>query len=286
LTGRRPQRDASSPAVEVDVNLLSRQGPSVWAALARPGRRLRIGDLIDFPEGLEAVVEAKGDSGDVRLSFNRSGSALDASLAGVGAAPLPPYIARRRRPDARDLEDYQTIFARDAGAVAAPTAGLHFTQALLTALEARGVAREAVTLHVGPGTFAPLDDDVLTRDALHAERAVLASNTVERLNAARAAGRRILAVGTTTLRVLETAADRSRRFTPFDGDTTLFIRPGYVFRGADALLTNFHLPRSSLFILVCAFAGTEAMRRAYAHAIAQGYRFYSYGDACLLEGAR
>jgi S-adenosylmethionine:tRNA ribosyltransferase-isomerase len=284
LEGIRPPRDALSQPVKVDVNLLARDGPAAWTAFARPGRRLRLGDRIDFGDGVEAKIDTKDDS-EVRLVFNRAGAALDAALAAVGRAPLPPYIARRRAADAQDLADYQTMFARDPGAVAAPTAGLHFTPELLVALEKKGVGVETVTLHVGPGTFAPLDVADLARGTLHAERAMLSPAAAVRLNAARDAGRRIVAVGTTSLRLLETAA-ATGRFAALDGETDLFIRPGYDFCGAGALMTNFHLPRSSLFMLVCAFAGTETMRRAYAHAVAARYRFYSYGDACLLELAR
>jgi S-adenosylmethionine:tRNA ribosyltransferase-isomerase len=284
LSGRRPPRDPMSPPVEVEINLLRRAGPSSWIAFARPGRRLRPGDMIEFAPGLTAVVEDKEDEGaEVRLGFSLSGTALDARLAEIGQAPLPPYIARRRPADARDLSDYQTVYARVDGAVAAPTAGLHFTEPLLAALDARGIARVTVTLHVGAGTFAPLEPSDLTRGELHPERGVLAPQAADELNAARDAGRRIVAVGTTSLRLLETAALPMGRFAPFDGETRIFIRPGHEFRGAEALMTNFHLPRSSLFMLVCAFAGTEAMQRAYAHAITRGYRFYSYGDACLLE---
>jgi S-adenosylmethionine:tRNA ribosyltransferase-isomerase len=285
LAGVRPKRSEAGEDVAVDVNLLAREAPDVWSAFARPGRRLREGDVIAFRGGLEARIEAKTDGAEVRLRFNRSGAALDGSLAVVGAAPLPPYIARRRPPDERDRDDYQTTYAARDGAVAAPTAGLHFTPELFAALDARGIARKTVTLHVGAGTFAPLEEEALAKGALHAERAFLGGDAARRLNAARDAGRRIVAVGTTTLRLLETVADARGRFRAFEGETDIFIRPGHVFRGADALMTNFHLPRSSLFMLVCAFAGTDVMQRAYAHAIAGGYRFYSYGDACLLEGA-
>lgn len=286
LSGVRPARDELGDDVAVGVNLLRRAGPDAWTAYARPGRRLREGDVIVFSGGLEAQLTSKSEGAEVALRFNRVGAELDACITAAGAAPLPPYIARRRPADARDAEDYQTIFARVDGSVAAPTAGLHFTPELLAALDARGVARETVTLTVGAGTFAPLDEDALSRGRLHPESAELTAATAERLNRARAEGRRIVATGTTTLRVLESAADAQRRFAPFSGETDIFIRPGYVFRGVDALMTNFHLPQSSLFMLVCAFSGTETMQRAYRHAIAGGYRFYSYGDACLLEGAR
>jgi S-adenosylmethionine:tRNA ribosyltransferase-isomerase len=284
LKGLRPPRDVLSDGVRVEANLLKRAAPDAWTAFARPGRRLRAGDLIVFGDDLRAEVAGKGDGAEITLKFDRAGPELDAAIARIGAAPLPPYIARRRPADSEDLQDYQTVYAREPGAVAAPTAGLHFTPTLLAALAARGVTREAVTLQVGAGTFAPLDEAAVESGKLHAEHMVLSPETAERLNAARGEGRRIVAVGTTALRVLETAADQDRRFLARSGETDIFIRPGYVFRGVDALLTNFHLPRSSLFMLVCAFSGTEVMQRAYAHAIAAGYRFYSYGDACLLEG--
>ncbi len=284
LVGVRPPRDVLSEAVRVEANLLERIAPDTWTAFARPGRRLRAGDVVVFGDRLRAEVAAKGEGAEITLRFDLSGADLDNAIAMIGAAPLPPYIARRRAPDAQDLLDYQTLFAREPGAVAAPTAGLHFTPGLLAALATRGVAQEAVTLQVGAGTFAPLDEAAAESGRLHAERIALAPDTAERLNAARSEGRRIVAVGTTALRVLETAAGADRRFVARAGETDIFIRPGYRFRGIDALLTNFHLPRSSLFMLVCAFAGTEVMQRAYAHAVAAGYRFYSYGDASLLEG--
>lgn len=283
LRGVRRARDALGEDVAVDANLLEREGPATWTAYARPGRRLRSGDVIRFGETLAAEVVGKNEGAEVRLAFNVSGGDLDAAISAAGAAPLPPYIARRRAADAQDLDDYQTVYARAPGAVAAPTAGLHFTPELFGALAARGIGRETVTLHVGPGTFAPLDDAALGSGKLHAERAELSGKVAARLNAARDEGRRIVATGTTTLRLLETAVGADGRFAPFAGETDIFIRPGHRFAGADALVTNFHLPRSSLFMLVCAFAGTEVMQAAYAHAIATGYRFYSYGDACLLE---
>jgi S-adenosylmethionine:tRNA ribosyltransferase-isomerase len=286
LSGVRRARDGLGEDVAVDVNLLRRIGQDAWLAYARPGRRLREGDVLTFDAGLAATIEAKSDGAELRLRFNRAGPDFDAALAQAGAAPLPPYIARRRPADARDISDYQTIFARTDGSVAAPTAGLHFTPELLNALDERGVERATVTLQVGAGTFASLGEQALESGRLHPELAVLSEETASRLNAARAEGRRIVAAGTTTLRVLETAADDSGRFASLARETDIFIQPGYAFRGVDALMTNFHLPRSSLFLLVCAFAGTEVMKRAYAHAIAGDYRFYSYGDACLLEGAR
>jgi S-adenosylmethionine:tRNA ribosyltransferase-isomerase len=284
LKGLRPPRDVLSEGVRVEANLLKRIAPDAWTAFARPGRRLRVGDLVVFGDDLRSEVAEKGEGAEITLRFEVSGPDLDAAIARIGAAPLPPYIARRRPADGDDLQDYQTVYAREPGAVAAPTAGLHFTPMLLAGLAARGIVREAVTLQVGAGTFAPLDETAVASGRLHAETITLSPGTAERLNAARREGRRIVAVGTTALRVLETAADAERRFAPKSGETDIFIKPGYVFRGVDALLTNFHLPRSSLFMLVCAFSGIEVMQRAYAHAIASGYRFYSYGDASLLEG--
>ncbi|MGD2133262.1 MAG: tRNA preQ1(34) S-adenosylmethionine ribosyltransferase-isomerase QueA [Maricaulaceae bacterium] len=287
LQGVRPKRSAEGEDVAVSANLIERLTPDRWRVLARPGRRLRAGDVVVFGDGLEAKVAVKSDGAELDLVFNRSGDALDDAIAAIGAAPLPPYIARRRPADEADAADYQTMFAQDRApsAVAAPTAGLHFTPKLEQALTDAGVAIERLTLDVGAGTFAPLDQSALDRGALHAEHCVLSGEVADRLNAARAEGRRVVAVGTTALRVLETAADAEHRFAPFEGETDIFIRPGYVFRGVDALVTNFHLPRSSLFMLVCAFAGIETMQRAYAHAIAAEYRFYSYGDACLLEAS-
>ena len=256
-----------------------------WHALARNARRLRPGDVLTF-EGapaLSATVGARGATGDVTLAFNLEGAAFAAALGTAGRLALPPYIARPEGPLPEDAADYQTVFARHDGAVAAPTAGLHFTPALLAALDARGVARTTVTLHVGAGTFLPVRDGDVTGHRMHAERGAVGADAAEAINAARAAGGRVVAVGTTSLRLLESAAAPDGSVRPFAGETDLFILPGYRFRAVDRLLTNFHLPRSTLFMLVCAFAGTERMRAAYAHAIATGYRFYSYGDASLLE---
>ena len=256
-----------------------------WHALARNARRLRPGDAIAFAGGLNAIVHRRDPDGGVVLSFDCAGERFAAALRHAGALALPPYIARPAGPEPADAQDYQTVFAVHAGAVAAPTAGLHFTPALLEALEAAGISRATVTLHVGAGTFLPLRDEKLETHRLHSERGVIPPAAATAINAARAAGGRVVAVGTTSLRLLETATDDQGQVHPFDGDTDIFIRPGHVFRSADLLMTNFHLPRSSLFVLVCAFAGTQRMRDAYAHAIAAGYRFYSYGDATLLERA-
>ncbi len=255
-----------------------------WHALARNARRLRPGDTLRFDgaDDLTAEVRVRDADGGVALAFNLEGAAFADALNRAGALALPPYIARPSGPTAQDASDYQTVFAQREGAVAAPTAGLHFTPALLETLAARGVGRTTVTLHVGAGTFLPMRDDNIDRHTLHAERGEITPDAAAAMNAAKAAGGRIVAVGTTSLRLLESAAAEGG-LQPFAGTTEIFIRPGHRFRSADLLLTNFHLPRSTLFMLACAFAGTERMRAAYAHAIAAEYRFYSYGDATLLE---
>src|SRR5262249_6765912 len=245
--------------------------------------KLKTGDVVLFEGGLSATVAGKRDGGEVELAFDRGGAQLMAALAQVGRMPLPPYIKRPGGADERDRVDYQTIFAAKDGAVAAPTAGLHFTPALLATLEARGVARVAVTLHVGAGTFLPVKADDTKDHVMHAEVGAIDSAAAEAVARTRAAGGRVVAVGTTSLRLLETAADEGGRIRPFSGDTNLFITPGYRFQAVDLLLTNFHLPRSTLFMLVCAFAGLERMKAAYEHAKAVGYRFYSYGDTCLIH---
>ncbi len=258
-----------------------------WHALARNARRLRAGDVLTFEgsDALTAVVRARDPDGGVILAFNHAGEAFSAALRQAGALALPPYIARPAGPLPSDQQDYQTIFAQQEGAVAAPTAGLHFTPSLLAALDARGVKRATVTLHVGAGTFLPMRDDDVSRHTMHSERGVVTADAAVAINAARQAGGRVIAVGTTSLRLLESAVTEDGIVQPFDGDTALFILPGFRFRAVDLLMTNFHLPRSTLFMLVCAFAGTDRMRAAYAHAVAAGYRFYSYGDASLFEPA-
>jgi S-adenosylmethionine:tRNA ribosyltransferase-isomerase len=278
------------PAIAISVTLLERIDESSWWAFAKPGRRLRPGDRLRFGhEGrvcllgtLEAGVEEKDAEGRVRLAFGFHGAFLDEAVAALGDAPLPPYIAARRPPDEQDRTDYQTVYAAREGAVAAPTAGLHFTPELFDRLDAAGIAREFVTLHVGPGTFLPVKVDDIAQHRMHAEHGTVSAETAARLNEARRAGGRLVAVGTTAVRLIEAAADENGVIHPYNGATDIFITPGYRFRTVDLLLTNFHLPRSTLFMLVAAFSGLATMKAAYAHAVAVGYRFYSYGDACLL----
>ena len=272
-------------AAGVEVTLHKGVAADRWRAFARPARKLKQADVIAFDGGLSATVADKGEGGEVELAFDRGGGELMAALAEVGRMPLPPYIKRAGGADERDRTDYQTIFAAKDGAVAAPTAGLHFTPELLGALEARGVARVSVTLHVGAGTFLPVKADDTKDHVMHAEVGQIDSAAAAAVARARAGGGRIVAVGTTSLRLLETAADESGHIRPFSGDTVLFITPGYRFKVVDLLLTNFHLPRSTLFMLVCAFAGLDRMKAAYEHAKHAGYRFYSYGDCCLLHPA-
>ena len=268
----------------IGITLDQPRADGAWRALARNARRLHDGDTLRFEgcEALRATVRERGDDGTVVLAFNLTGAEFRAALERAGALALPPYIDRPDGPQPRDSADYQTVFARCEGAVAAPTAGLHFTPELLAALEARGVGRATVTLHVGAGTFLPLRHEEIARHRIHAERGEVCGQTAAAVNAARQRGGRIVAVGTTTLRLLETATDPEGVLRPWRGETDLFIRPGHRFRSTDVLLTNFHLPRSTLFMLACAFAGAAPMRSAYAHAIAARYRFYSYGDATLL----
>jgi S-adenosylmethionine:tRNA ribosyltransferase-isomerase len=290
LHGTRTRDGASA---HIAVTLIAWLDDRRRQALARPAKRLKTGDRIVFGEGsnaclfgaLEATVEVRGEDGEVTLAFDLAGPALDDVIHALGAMPLPPYIASRRPADDRDRTDYQTLFARKEGAVAAPTAGLHFTDRLMRALDARGVSRHFVTLHVGPGTFLPVRSADTDDHVMHPETGMIAAETAAALNAVKARGGDVVAVGTTALRLLESAAGADGRLTPFSGETRLFITPGYRFRFVDRLLTNFHLPRSTLFMLVAAFAGLDVMKRAYAHAVAARYRFYSYGDACLLSPA-
>ncbi|MFO1102238.1 MAG: tRNA preQ1(34) S-adenosylmethionine ribosyltransferase-isomerase QueA [Methylocystis sp.] len=283
LAGRRLRGELSA---NVEATLIERLDALRWRALMRPAKKLSIGDRVRFVGHggeLDACVEAKGDDGEIMLAFELHGPALDAAIEQAGVMPLPPYIAGKRAADARDETDYQTMFAREAGAVAAPTAGLHFTPQLLEAIDARGVSLHRVTLHVGAGTFLPVKAEDTDLHRMHEEFARVDAATAQALNDARAKGGRIIPVGTTALRVLESAADDAGRIIPYANRTGIFITPGYRFRAVDMLLTNFHLPRSTLFMLVAAFAGLERMKSAYAHAIESDYRFYSYGDACLLE---
>jgi S-adenosylmethionine:tRNA ribosyltransferase-isomerase len=293
LTGRRVSRTGEP---KIEATLIKRIDGSRWRALAKPARKLAVGDIVRFgDEGkvcflneLDATIEEKGEGGEITLSFAFHGPVLDQAIAERGEMPLPPYIASRRPPDAQDRTDYQTLFAHEEGAVAAPTAGLHFTPSLLEALQARGIGLHTVTLHVGAGTFLPVKAEDTSRHRMHAEWGSVGAGVVEALNAARRNGGRVVAVGSTSLRLLETAAADDGTLRPFAGETAIFITPGYRFRVVDVLMTNFHLPRSTLFMLVSAFCGLDVMKRSYAHAIARGYRFYSYGDASLLfrvEGA-
>ncbi|MBC7950932.1 MAG: tRNA preQ1(34) S-adenosylmethionine ribosyltransferase-isomerase QueA [Rhodospirillaceae bacterium] len=266
----------------VEVTLHQRIALDSWKAFARPAKKLKPGDTVRFTDEFTATVAEKGEAGEVTLTFDRSGDALMLALEETGRMPLPPYI-RKGEADEADRADYQTVFAREKGAVAAPTAGLHFTPELLAALDARGVKRLTVTLHVGAGTFLPVKVDDTKDHKMHAECGVVTQDMADAVNAAKAAGGRVVAVGTTSLRLLESATGEDGVLRPFNGATDIFITPGYRFRLVDVLMTNFHLPRSTLFMLVSAFAGMEPMKRAYAHAMATGYRFYSYGDACLLH---
>jgi S-adenosylmethionine:tRNA ribosyltransferase-isomerase len=272
-------------ATAIEVTLHRDLGGGRWRAFAKGARRLKPGDRLDFAADFAAIVEGKSEEGDVTLAFSCEGEALRAALGRHGTMPLPPYIKRVPGGDPRDRADYQTIFARHEGAVAAPTAGLHFTAPLLTALDAAAIGRVTLTLHVGAGTFLPVKVEDIADHRMHAEWGTIGAATAHELNKARAAGGRIVACGTTSVRLLESAADSSGRIAPFAGETRLFITPGYRFRAVDLMFTNFHLPRSTLFMLVSAFAGLERMRHAYAHAEARNYRFFSYGDACLLHPA-
>ena len=271
----------------IGITLDRPDSTGAWYALARNARRLKAGDSLTFDgsDTLQATVLRGNDNGTVVLRFTLDGEDLRTALATSGAIALPPYIDRPQGVTARDTQDYQTIFAAREGAVAAPTAGLHFTPELMERIVALGVGIASVTLHVGAGTFLPVRADDISIHRMHAERGEISRTTADLVNRSRARGGRILAVGTTTLRLLETATDAGGRTTAFSGETDIFIHPGVPVRGADLLLTNFHLPRSTLFMLVCAFAGTERMKAAYAHAIGSGYRFFSYGDATLLERA-
>lgn len=287
LTGERVAREGGG-SVRIEATLIKRlkdeSGAGRWRAFVRPGKRVKAGDVIVFGPGFAAKVEAREEA-EAILRFSVGWADFDRLLARYGAPPLPPYIARKRALTDGDAATYQTIYAKEAGSVAAPTAGLHFTPGLFARLNAAGVETETITLHVGAGTFLPVTAEDTRDHKMHAEWGEITAGQAARINAARARGGRIVAVGTTSLRLLESAADEAGRIRGFEAETSIFITPGYRFRAVDALMTNFHLPRSTLFMLVCAFAGTMTMKRAYAHAIARDYRFYSYGDACLLERA-
>jgi len=284
-------RTRGESRIAVEATLHQPRSGHVWTAFMRPGKKLAVGDRLAFGEsddracllgGLDATVQAKGEGGEVTIAFDLSGPDLMAAIAERGMMPLPPYIAAKRGEDEQDRADYQTVYAAEDGSVAAPTAGLHFTPELLERLAAMGVGLERVTLHVGAGTFLPVKTDDLSEHKMHAEWGEIDVATAQRLNAARAGGGRIVCVGTTSLRLLESAANPDGAIRPFSAETAIFITPGYRFRAVDGLMTNFHLPKSTLFMLVSALAGFDTMRAAYAHAIAEGYRFYSYGDSSLL----
>jgi S-adenosylmethionine:tRNA ribosyltransferase-isomerase len=280
LQGERIGRDGST--AQIGITLHKRLGETEWRAFARPARRLAAGDRIVFADGFAASVTDKGEGGEIGLEFHCEGRPLEACLAAHGVMPLPPYIASRRPADVRDSIDYQTVYSEHPGAVAAPTAGLHFTGALLERLDARGIGKAFLTLHVGAGTFLPVKAQDTSDHRMHSEWGEIGGKVAARLNSVRAEGGRIVAVGTTALRLLESAAAEDGTISPFTGDTDIFITPGYRFKAVDLLMTNFHLPRSTLFMLVSAFSGPGMMKRAYTCAIASGYRFYSYGDASLL----
>jgi S-adenosylmethionine:tRNA ribosyltransferase-isomerase len=285
LEGIRRPRAPQYPPAKVSATLHMRAGGNVWDAFVRPAKKVQPGDQLVFERNgmsLEAEVASKGEAGEVQLVFPLNAAELDAALFSVGHIPLPPYIALKRAEDSQDKADYQTIYAREDGAVAAPTAGLHFTEELFASLRHRGVSTEFVTLHVGAGTFLPVKADDTAEHKMHFETGTVSAEVADRLNRARAAGGRIVAVGTTSLRLLESAANEDGTLSAFHGATDIFITPGYRFRMVDVLMTNFHLPRSTLMMLVSAFSGLGTMREAYRHAIAAGYRFYSYGDASLL----
>lgn len=278
LTGQRQRGDA---VAKVEITLLEPAAAGGWRALAKPLRKLALGETIRFSDDLSAVVAERGET-DLRLEFDQAGPAFDAALAAVGAMPLPPYIAAKRAPDAQDHDDYQTVFARHSGAVAAPTASLHFDAALLEQLRAMGVEFTEVTLHVGAGTFLPVKVDDVTTHKMHAEWGQVTERAAAEINATRAAGGRIIPVGTTALRLIESAASPDGVMQPWQGPTDIFIYPGYRFRMANGLMTNFHLPKSTLMMLVSALMGQDCIRAIYDHAVKNRYRFFSYGDASLL----
>jgi S-adenosylmethionine:tRNA ribosyltransferase-isomerase len=275
------QLEGRRGGASIGATLHKREGPREWQAFLRNAKRARIGDTIEFGEGVAASVVEKSPEGSALLHFHGE-EPVELLLDRAGRMPLPPYIASRREIDERDRQDYQTIFAREEGAVAAPTAALHFTPALLDALHARAIGRETLTLHVGAGTFLPVKSEKIEEHKMHAEWGRIDASTADRLNAVRRSGGRLISVGTTSLRLIESAADEDGTIHPFEGDTAIFITPGYRFKAIDGLITNFHLPRSTLFMLVSALMGLDVMKSAYGQAIEAGYRFYSYGDASLL----
>jgi S-adenosylmethionine:tRNA ribosyltransferase-isomerase len=284
-------RVRGNTSARIEATLIRREGEALWRAYARPAKKLKLGEAIRFAtansigsgaESLDAEVVSKGEEGDVLLKFVVYAETLDKAIERIGQMPLPPYISSRRKADQRDTQDYQTLFAQKPGAVAAPTASLHFTPRLAAALAARGVLVQRVTLHVGPGTFSPVKAKDTVNHKMHAEWGEVSQAAADALNNARASGGRIVAAGTTSLRILEAAARQDGKIEAFAGETSIFITPGYKFKAVDVLLTNFHLPRSTLFMLAASFSGLKTIQTAYAHAIAQHYRFYSYGDACLL----
>jgi S-adenosylmethionine:tRNA ribosyltransferase-isomerase len=288
-------RNRDGNIARIGLTLHQRVAPDKWLAFARGKKKLRSGDRLHFASqenqacvtrALDAIIAEIRDDGEILVQFDMAGTSLDEAVGQIGHLPLPPYIASRRREDVRDREDYQTVYARHEGAVAAPTAGLHFTEDLFRNLAAKGIACHYVTLHVGAGTFLPVKSENTRQHKMHSETGTISAQTAAALNAVRANGGRIVSIGTTSLRLLESAADRDGVIHPWCGATDIFITPGYRFRAVDALLTNFHLPRSTLFMLVCAFCGMETMQQAYSHAIEEQYRFYSYGDASLLFPAK
>ena len=279
LEGTRTRNGATA---KISATLHMRLASNAWKAFVRGAKKLKIGDIIQFGEGFTAEVTDKAGGGEVGLLFNRSGAELDLALVEHGHIPLPPYIALKRPDDEQDKTDYQTVYAKQDGAVAAPTAGLHFTDELLDQLDAKGISKHFVTLHVGAGTFLPVKVEDTEDHQMHSEIGIITNEAAAALNAVKAEGGRVISVGTTSLRLLESACDEAGQLIPWSGPTDIFITPGYRFRFIDALMTNFHLPRSTLFMLVSAFAGRKTMRKAYQHAIDQGYRFYSYGDSSLL----
>jgi S-adenosylmethionine:tRNA ribosyltransferase-isomerase len=292
LSGRRIGRGETNPKIEITLH--QRNSESCWLAFAKPGRKLRVDDVLQlggesavcYSDSLNATISAKGEGGEIALDFELSGTFLDEAIAQHGVMPLPPYIASQRAPDAQDERDYQTIYATREGAVAAPTAGLHFTGDLMQSLKANDISCHFLTLHVGAGTFLPVKVDDTADHKMHREWGEITESTAKALNQVKAQGNRLICVGTTSLRMIETAAQADGTILPMTCNTDIFITPGYKFKVVDGLFTNFHTPRSTLFMLVSAFCGLDQMRQAYAHAIKNTYRFYSYGDACLLERKR